>query len=162
LYSLAISTAKTIIEGSNRLSATIIAKYAKRHCVPLVIDAATIERRHFPDLMVLAPYSGLRSILYNSLEEELLTADDYGCLVAQAIEELRWKGVKSGLLLEIVCPRKSQLSPIGARNHGHEGRVDFRMGSRILLPSVISFSCLLAIALPTFRWFTNLKHFFEI
>jgi hypothetical protein len=87
-------TRKTMIEESNRLSATTIAEYPERPCVSLVIDAATIERRHFLDLMVLAPYGGLRPFSDDSLEKERLTVDEYGCLIAQAMEEFRRKGIK--------------------------------------------------------------------
>jgi hypothetical protein len=44
--------------------------------------------------MVVAPWCGLQPFLYNTLKKERLAADDYGCLVAQAIDKLRAKGVK--------------------------------------------------------------------
>jgi hypothetical protein len=53
-------TRETIIEQSNRLSATIVVEYAGRPCVSVGVDAGTIERRFCLDLMVLAPCSGLR------------------------------------------------------------------------------------------------------
>jgi hypothetical protein len=49
-------TRKTMIEESNRPSATILARCAKRLCVSLVIDTGTIERGHCLDLMVISPY----------------------------------------------------------------------------------------------------------
>jgi hypothetical protein len=70
------------MKEANILSHTILVDDPKRPCVSLVIDAGTIERRHFLDLMILAPDIGLRSFLYDSLENERLTADDYGKLVA--------------------------------------------------------------------------------
>jgi hypothetical protein len=87
-------TRKAIIEEADILSHTILVDYAKRVCVSLVIDRGTIERRHFLDLMILAPYRGLRPFLYDSLENKRLKADDDGQLVAQAIEELKTRGVR--------------------------------------------------------------------
>jgi hypothetical protein len=86
-------TRKVMIEESTLVSEMIVASYAKRPCVSLAIDAGTIERRHFLDLMILAPYSRLKPFLYDSLENERLTSEDYGELVAQTIEELKGKGV---------------------------------------------------------------------
>jgi hypothetical protein len=62
--------------------------------VSLAIDAGTIERGHFLDIMILAPYSQLRPFLYNSPENERLAAEDYGSLVAQTIEQLKRLAVK--------------------------------------------------------------------
>jgi hypothetical protein len=87
-------TRKAIIDEAHILSHTILVDYVKRPCVSLIIDAGTIERRHFLDLMIFAPYSGLRPFLYDSLENERLTVDDSGQLVAQAIEELKTQGVR--------------------------------------------------------------------
>jgi hypothetical protein len=87
-------TRKAIIDETSILSDTILADYAKRPCVSLVIDAGTIERRPFLDLMILAPYRGLRPFTYDSLENERLTADDHGQFVAQTIEKLRTQGVE--------------------------------------------------------------------
>jgi hypothetical protein len=74
-----------MIEGSGQLSSTIPAESAKRPCVSLVIDERTIERRHFLDIMVLAPSSRL---------PPFLTAEDHRSLVAQAIEQLTLLAVK--------------------------------------------------------------------
>jgi hypothetical protein len=87
-------TRKAIIDEADILSHTIRVDYAKRACVSLVIDPGTIERRHFLDLMILAPFRGLRPFFYDSLENERLTADNDGQLVAQAIEELNTQGMR--------------------------------------------------------------------
>jgi hypothetical protein len=87
-------TRKTMIQESVDLSARLIRAFATRPCVSLAIDAGTIERRHFLNVMLLAPYSNLKPFLYDSYEEETLTSDDYGRVIAQIIKELKTKGVR--------------------------------------------------------------------
>jgi hypothetical protein len=87
-------TRKALIEEADILSHIILVDHAKKPCVSLVIDAGTIERQYFLDLMILVPYRGLRRFLSDSLENERLTADDYGKIVAQAIEELKTQSVR--------------------------------------------------------------------
>jgi hypothetical protein len=105
-------TRKTIIEQSNRLSTTIISENAERLCVSLVTDAGTIERRHFLDLVILTPHSGLRPFSNDSFEKDRL--------IAQAIEELGRKGVKLRSVVEItyranlsICPLEREVTPTG-------------------------------------------------
>jgi hypothetical protein len=158
----AYRTPKTMIEESNRLSATIIAEYAEMLCMSLVIDAGTTEQWHFPDLMVLAPFSGLRPFSDDSLEKERLTADDYGCLIAQTIEELRQKGVKLRSIVGDDLPAQvSAFAHWSTKSH-LRGQSEFLNGSSLPFGSVVSFSWSLATALPIFRRFTNLKRFFKI
>jgi hypothetical protein len=44
--------------------------------------------------MILAPYSHLHPFLYEVYEQDALTSDDYGRIVAEVIQELRTKGVR--------------------------------------------------------------------
>jgi hypothetical protein len=85
---------KAILDESSALSAMIVKSFASRPCVSLAIDAGTIARRHFLDIMILAPYSRLLPFLYISLENDHLTSANYGILVRQVIEELRSMGIK--------------------------------------------------------------------
>jgi hypothetical protein len=87
-------TRKAMIDESTQLSDRLIAKFAQRPCVSLAIDAGTIERRHFLDVMILAPYSSLDPFLYDVFERDTLTSDDYGNLVVAVIQELKSKGVR--------------------------------------------------------------------
>jgi hypothetical protein len=48
-------TREAIIDESIHLSDRVIAKFAQRPYVSLVIDAGTIKRCHFLDVMILAP-----------------------------------------------------------------------------------------------------------
>jgi hypothetical protein len=87
-------TRKAMIDESIQLRDRVVRQFAKRPCVSLAIDAGTIEKRHFLDIMILAPYSSLDPFLYDVLENETLTSDDYGNLIAAIIKELKSKGVR--------------------------------------------------------------------
>jgi hypothetical protein len=87
-------TRQAIIEELDQLTCRILAEVAKRPCASLTSDAGTIERRHLLDVMILAPSSRLRQFLSNSLENERLTAEDYGSLVAETIEQHKPLAVK--------------------------------------------------------------------
>jgi hypothetical protein len=87
-------TRRTMVEESNHIHEEMIAKFAQMPCASFAIDAGTIERRHFLDIMILAPYSKIKPFLYDVIEKATLTADDYGNIVMTAIKELYQKGVK--------------------------------------------------------------------
>jgi hypothetical protein len=71
-----------------------IKQFAKRPCVSLAIDAGTIERRHFLDIMILAPYSNLPPFLYDAHEQDASISEDYGRIIAGIIRELKTKGIR--------------------------------------------------------------------
>jgi hypothetical protein len=58
-----------------------------------VIDTGTIARRHFFDVMVLAPDSNVTPFLYDSIEKATFTADEYGAIVTAAMRHLMAKHV---------------------------------------------------------------------
>jgi hypothetical protein len=87
-------TRSTMLEESERIQKTEVAKFAQMPCVSLSIDAGTIERRHFLDIILSAPYSELKPFLYTAVERESLTVEDYGNIVIEAIRELNLKNVK--------------------------------------------------------------------
>jgi hypothetical protein len=64
-----------------------IEQFAKRPCVSLAIDAGTIERSHFLNIMIFAPYSNLCPFLDDAHEQEALTSEDYGLIIAEIIRE---------------------------------------------------------------------------
>lgn len=86
-------TRTTMIEEADRIHEAMIAKFAQMPCVSLAIDAGTIERRHFLDIMILAPYSKIKPFLYDAVEKTTLTAEDYGNIVMNAIKDLYRKHV---------------------------------------------------------------------
>jgi hypothetical protein len=83
-----------MITESAALTAAILAEFAKRPCASMAIDAATIERCHFLDIMLLAPYSSPQPFLYDAIEKANLTAEDYGNVVAAAINQLKNEEIK--------------------------------------------------------------------
>jgi hypothetical protein len=87
-------TRNAMIEESNRMHEAMIAKFAEMPCVSLTIDAGTIERRHFLDIMLLAPYTKMKPFLYDAIEKATLTAEDYGNIVVTAIKQLHNRNVK--------------------------------------------------------------------
>jgi hypothetical protein len=86
-------TRSILVEYSRKIHEETITHFSQMPCVSLTIDAGTIERRHFLDIMVLAPYSRVKPFLYAAVENSTLTADDYGRIVMEAIQELYNKGV---------------------------------------------------------------------
>jgi hypothetical protein len=108
-------TRKAKIGESTHLSDHVIAKFAQRPCVSLAIDAGTIERRHFLDVMILAPYSSLDPFLYDVFERDTLASDDYGNLIVAIIQELKSQGFRVCL---IVCDNSpAQVSAPGYWTH---------------------------------------------
>jgi hypothetical protein len=54
-------TRMAMIEAGQRICNDRIALFACRPAISIAIDAGTIEGRHFLDIMLLAPSTGLRS-----------------------------------------------------------------------------------------------------
>jgi hypothetical protein len=82
-----------MVEYSRKIHDDYMTRYAQMPCVSLAVDAGTIERRHFLDIMILAPYSKIKPFLYDAVENLSLTAEDYGTVVTTAIKELHQRGV---------------------------------------------------------------------
>jgi hypothetical protein len=82
-----------MIEESKTIHDGMIAKFQQMPCVSLAIDAGTIERRHFLDIMILAPYPKIKPFFYDAIENVTLTAEDYGTIVATTINELHQTNV---------------------------------------------------------------------
>jgi hypothetical protein len=83
-----------MIDESTHLSDRVIAKFAHKSCASLVIDAETIERRYFMDVMTLAPYNSFDLFLYDVFEKDTLTSDDYENLIVAIIQELKSEEVR--------------------------------------------------------------------
>jgi hypothetical protein len=82
----AYRTRKTMITVSDRLGKTALARFEKLPAVSITIDAGTIERRHFLDIMLMAPYTpDCPPYLYDTVEKATLSSDDYGEIVGKAI-----------------------------------------------------------------------------
>jgi hypothetical protein len=88
-----IRTRQYILDLSSQMHNSMLARFSDMPCVSLAIDAGTIERRHFLDIMILAPYSKIKPFLYAAIEQPTLTAEDYGSIVTEAIKDLFQKGV---------------------------------------------------------------------
>jgi hypothetical protein len=82
-----------MIEESQTIHDGMIAKFAQMPCVSLAIDVGMIERRHFLDIMILAPHTKIKPFLYDAIENATLRAEDYGTIVATTIKELRQTNV---------------------------------------------------------------------
>jgi hypothetical protein len=78
-----------MVEAAKTMHSDLLTSFAKLPSISMAIDAGTIERRHFLDIMLLAPYTTLSPFLYDSVEQARLTAQDYGNIVADAIRTLK-------------------------------------------------------------------------
>jgi hypothetical protein len=78
-------TRTAMIEAGQHICSDRIALFSFRPAVSIAIDAGTIKSRHFLDIMLLAPYTGLKPFLYTAVEQTRLTAEDYGSIVAKTI-----------------------------------------------------------------------------
>jgi hypothetical protein len=82
-----------MVEDSKKIHEALIAQFAGMPCVSLAIDAVTMERRRFLDVMVLAPYMRIKRFLCDAVERATLATDDDGTIVMAAINELAQKRV---------------------------------------------------------------------
>jgi hypothetical protein len=88
-----------MVEESKKIDEAMIAKFAEMPCVALAIDARTMERHYFLDIMVLASCPRIKRLLYDAVESATLTAEDYGTIVLAAIKELYQKRVNVRLIV---------------------------------------------------------------
>jgi hypothetical protein len=78
-----------MIAEAKTIHADKVAEFAREPSVSIAIDTGTMERRHFLDIMLLAPHTDTKPFLFRAVEEESLTLEIYGSIVAQAISDLR-------------------------------------------------------------------------
>jgi hypothetical protein len=57
-------TRKALTDGADIIQNRKLREFAGLPSVSLAIDAGTLEHRHFLDIMVLAPYAGVKPLLY--------------------------------------------------------------------------------------------------
>jgi hypothetical protein len=118
-----------IIDSSKRIHDIILARFAEMPCVSLAIDAGTIERRHFLDIMILAPYSEIKPFLYTAIEEPTLTAEDYGNIVTEIIKVLFQKGVHVRSIVGDNLPAQvATLAHWSSRSHLKQGEESYLHG----------------------------------
>jgi hypothetical protein len=89
----------TMVEESKKIDKAVIGKFAEMPCVSLAIDAGTMGRRCFLDIIVLAPYARIKPFLDDVVERAALNAEDYGTIVMAAIKELSQKRVNVRLIV---------------------------------------------------------------
>jgi hypothetical protein len=77
-----------MIEAGQHMCNDRIALFGSRAAVSIGIDARTIEGRHFLDIMLLAPDTGVNPCLYTAVKQTRLTAEDHGNIGANAIRDL--------------------------------------------------------------------------
>jgi hypothetical protein len=138
----AYRTRKTLVDTGHRLSQLALERFQRLPAVSMTIDAGTIERRHFLDIMLLAPYSEDGDpYLYDSVEESNLSSDDYG---------ISWRRPfrSSDPSITLMLPRSSVTisrrrcprSHTGVANLVYEGTIPCSIESNFLLAFVTSFS----------------------
>jgi len=81
----------TLIDQGNRIRDAVLMEYKVEKRASMAIDAATIQGRHFLDLMLLSPVN--RPFLYDTAERGSLTQRDYGEIVIDAINSLKERGI---------------------------------------------------------------------
>jgi hypothetical protein len=83
-------TRNTLTTAARRIQTDAVRRFSYLPAVSMTIDAGTIERRHFLDIMLLAPYTESGApFLYDTVEVESLTSEDYGNIVAGVIQTLK-------------------------------------------------------------------------
>jgi hypothetical protein len=73
---------------AHRIHAEKVAEFAQEPSVSIAIDAGTMARRHFLDIMLLAPHTDTKPLLFRAVEDESFTLKKYGDIVAVAISDL--------------------------------------------------------------------------
>jgi hypothetical protein len=80
-------------EESKKIHDAMVTQFAEMPCVSLAINAGAMERRHFLDIIVLAPYTRIKPFLDDAAERATLTGEDSGTIVMAVIKELYQKRV---------------------------------------------------------------------
>jgi hypothetical protein len=109
-------TRRAMIDESTIERNDVIEEFAKRPCVSLAIEAGTIERRHFLDVMILAPYSNLCPFLDDVYEQDALTSNDDGHISTGIIQEPKTKGVRVRSITGVIYQPRLRRWLIGVRS----------------------------------------------
>ena len=78
-----------MIKCSENIHKEMLLKYSKNVANALAIDGGTIEKRHFFDIILLSPGSGLNPYIYDSIESDFMNVDFFKIKVKGTIEELK-------------------------------------------------------------------------
>jgi hypothetical protein len=86
---------RDLLEDGKEMLVHALQAYRHQPSVSLMIDAGTILRRRFLDLVLLSAHSTIRLFLYDAVERNKFGIGNYGGIARQAVIGRRVAGVKS-------------------------------------------------------------------